>query len=119
MYVYRLEDSDGNGPYHASSTIEAYLHRHNDPTEQHMLDSIKHTRKQFDGLSEYIYSWGTKKKALKFIRSYWRDEVTKLGWRIKRFKVNKHSTIRFHDGQVLFKRTVVDIVYDARGNSLG
>jgi hypothetical protein len=111
MYVYRLEDPDGNGPFHDKQPIATYLHMHNDPTEDHMLASIKHTRRQFDRyLKGYVFGWATQKQAQSFVRSHKRNVVHALGWRINRYRVYKHSTVRFHDGQVMFlkERAVFD-----------
>lgn len=105
MYVYRLEDTAGNGPFYGKQNIATYLHRHNDPTEDHMLASIKHTRRQFDRyLNDYVFGWSTKKQALAFVRKNRRNVVHMLGWRINRYSVYKHSVVRFHDGQVMFRR---------------
>lgn len=117
MYVYRLEDSEGNGPFHKAQQIAAYLHRHNDPTEDHMLASIQHTRKQFDRyLKSYIFGWATQKKACAFVRKNKRNVVHALGWRINRYRVYKHSVVRFHDGQVMFlrDRAVLDKTLNVR-----
>lgn len=103
MYVYRLEDPNGNGPFHKHQPIALYLHMHNDPTEDHMLSSIKHTRREFDKyLKGYVFGWSTQKKAQEFVRSNKRNVVYALGWRIRRYRVYKYSTVRFHDGQVMF-----------------
>lgn len=105
MLVYRLEDADGNGPFFKHQPIATYLHMHNDPTEDHMLASIRHTRQQFDRyLKPYLFCWSTKKKAREFVRSHKRNVVHALGWRINCYRVYRHSTVRFHDGQVMFLR---------------
>lgn len=105
MYVYRLEDKDGNGPFHKAQQIATYLTMHNDPTEPHMLASIRHTRRQFDSyLKEYVYGWRTQKQAQLFVRKNRRQRVYDLGWRINRYRVKSHTALYFHDGQVLFRK---------------
>lgn len=105
MFVYRLEDPAGNGPFFGKQAIALYLHQHNDPTEAHMLASIQHTRRQFDKyLKGYLFAWSTLKEAKLFVRKQRRAQVQALGWRINRYRVYKHSTVRFYDGQVMFLR---------------
>lgn len=111
MYVYRLEDPEGNGPFAKEQAICTYLSQHNDPTEKHMLDSIRHTRKQFDAESHrYIFGWSSQKKARAFVKAGKRNVVAMLGWRINCYRVYKHSTMRFHDGQVMFRRERAELV---------
>lgn len=110
MYIYRLETAEGNGPFFKDQEIVSYLIQHNDPTEQHMLDSIKHTRKQFDQLTDYVYAWKSKKLANAFVKAKYRNVISLLGWRVNRYKVSKHSVIRFHDGQVLFRKEHAELL---------
>lgn len=106
MLVYRLECDDGSGPFRRRNRkIALCLHTHNDPTEQHMLESVRHTRRQFDQcVRDYVFGWRTQKLAKSFVRKNKRGFVQEQGWKINCYVVSKHSTLRFHDGQVMFRK---------------
>jgi hypothetical protein len=67
MIIYRLENSKGHGPFHASQGMAIELVKHYDPTEDRMLKSVGLSRIEFDRVADLgmVFGWGVVGKICK------------------------------------------------------
>lgn len=106
MIIYRLENSKGHGPFHASQGMAIELVKHYDPTEDRMLKSVGLSRIEFDRVADLgmVFGWGSREDMQKFFRLPIR--AIKKASRMK-FKISVYESRtfwRFFDGQVMFHK---------------
>lgn len=109
LKVYRLENKEGYGPFYKKQTIVNLLTEHNDPDNPLMLKSAG--LKSIDDLkneNHLVFGWKSKKLMYRFVKDF--KIAKEYGYFVNCYEVDKWSTLRFYDGQVMFnKNTSVSV----------
>lgn len=112
MFIFRLENENGEGPFSASCydydkpNIREMLIPHLVPTEQYLsLEQQRHVCEELLDSRNYHFAWSTPELMFKFIKPGYMDQVKDTGYKVVVYEVpNEHTYILPRDGQVIFNR---------------
>lgn len=115
MFIYRLENEDGKGPFSATSIsyidvhgrdIREMLINHLVPEEQGLShDELSRVKEELIYGKEYHFAWSNSHLICEYIKPDYRDFVDQTGYAIAIYQVpDEHCYILPKDKQVIFDR---------------
>lgn len=109
--VYRLENSQGNGPYHGNQPCVNYLTPHNDPDK--MLKQWGLPVEVLKALSQaqFVFGWKRLSDYNKFFKKNGQAKCSELGFNLTIYR--PELRFDFPDGQVMFFKpgVTLDVPY--------
>lgn len=109
MIVYRLQDSEGHGPFYYQSSLFGFIRNHAEPQEMAKAGKASHSLEKVNdwlGAENCVFAWNCLYLMADFMR--FPINADNAGFRVVVFDVADDSIV-FDDGQVLFDRSTAVI----------
>ncbi len=98
--VYRLEDSEGHGPYHGDQPAVHFLTPHHDPIN--LITWMEYPKEILETLSKagMVFGWRNQKLYREFFKRKGQKNCAEIGFHCTIYKTSTY--FMFPDGQVMF-----------------